>query len=84
MLGFLAAPQQHQRASESQSCHGDVSGSGRHRRIPAASVRVDDHASGDAPGVIFVSVIELPAGEVRYRYLAWSAYLDAVGGDLRN
>ena len=112
MFGFLPAPRQQCRTSESLSCDGDASGSRRHRHVPAASavrvdyhasgdgtpgsgrhrnvpaasaVRVDDHASGSgAPGRVSVSVIEPPASEVRYRYLAWSTYLDAVGGDLRN
>src|SRR6267154_3112536 len=70
MFGFVAARRQQWQTSESLSCHGD--GSGRHRNVHA-SARVDDHAFGDAaPGRIFVSVVEHPAGEVRHRYLAWS------------
>jgi len=65
------------RTSESLSCYED--GSERHRYVPVASARVDDHASGGAAlGRIFVSMIEPPAGGVRYRYLGWSGYLDVV------
>ena len=77
MFCFLAAPQQQWQTSEFLPYHGDAPG--RHRHVPAASVRFDDHASGDAaPGRSFVSVIEPAAGEVRYRYLVRSAYLDEV------
>ena len=72
MLGFLAVLQKQRQTF--LSCRGDVSG--RHH-VRAASARVDDHPSGAAaPDRIFLSVIEPPAVEIRYRCPTWSTSLD--------
>jgi hypothetical protein len=77
MFRFLGARRRQRRTSLSRH-GGDASGM-RHQPGPADSARVEDHTSGDAaPGWIFVSMVETPADEVRYQYLARSTVFDVV------